>query len=200
MSITLKLPSQEEAWLRRRAARQGKDLDNFIYDLVQQEAQQEREREAAAKLSEGQSLAEALEGLIGVLDSSKKNGGQASHVAENIGNEFTSILVGETGGERGLSVKVTVLSSTEHRVSYRLDVYDSDVLIGEYERCNTAVHIKRKRQEVQCAAHVLRAVYAQHGSFTVRWVGEQDRRRKEIRASGDGRVLGHIPRECWGRA
>lgn len=93
MSITLKLPTQEEAWLRRRAARQGKDLANFVYDLVQQEAQQEREREAAAQQGEGQSLAEALEGLIGVLDSSEKNGGQASHIAENTGEEFTNILV-----------------------------------------------------------------------------------------------------------
>ena len=93
MSITLELPSQEEAWLRRRAARQGKDLDNFVYDLVQREAQQEREIAAAAELGEGQSLAEALEGLIGVLDSSQKNGGQSSHVAENTGEEFTNILV-----------------------------------------------------------------------------------------------------------
>ena len=93
MSITVELPSQEEAWLRRRAARQGKDLDDFVYELAQQEAQQEREREAAAQLGAGQSLAEVLEGLIGVLDSSKKNGGQASHVAENTGEEFTNILV-----------------------------------------------------------------------------------------------------------
>ena len=93
MSITLKLPLQEEAWLRQRAARQGKDLDNFVYDLVQQEAQQEREREAAAQQGEGKSLAEALEGLIGILDSSEKNGGQASHIAENSGEEFTNILV-----------------------------------------------------------------------------------------------------------
>ena len=93
MSITLELPSQEEAWLRRRAARQGKELDNFVYDLVQHEAQQEREREATAQLGEGQSLAEVLEGLIGVLDSSEKNGGQASHIAENAGEEFANILV-----------------------------------------------------------------------------------------------------------
>ena len=109
-------------------------------------------------------------------------------------------MVNETVVGRRLSVEPTVLSNTDHRLSYRLDIYDGDVLIGEYERCNTAVHIERKRQEVQCAAHVLRAVYAQHGPFTVRWVGERGRRRKEIRASGDGRVLDHIPRECWGRA
>ena len=109
-------------------------------------------------------------------------------------------MVDETVGGRSLSVKITSLSNTDHRVSYRLDVYDGDALIGEYERCNTAVHIERKIQEVQCAAHVLRAIYAQHGSFTVRWVGEQGHRRKEIRASDDGRVLDHIPRECWGRA
>lgn len=93
MSITLELPSQEEAWLRKRAARQGKDLDNFVYELVQHEAQQEREREVAAEPGADQSLAEALEGLIGVLDSSKKNGGQVSHIAENTGEEFTNILV-----------------------------------------------------------------------------------------------------------
>ena len=69
MSITLELPSQEEAWLRRRAARQGKELDSFVYDLIQHEAQQEREREAAAQPGEGQSLAETLEGLIGLVQS-----------------------------------------------------------------------------------------------------------------------------------
>ncbi len=76
MSITLELPSQEEAWLRRRAARQRKDLDNFVYELVQREALQEREIEAASELGAGQGLAEALEGLIGVLDSSKKMAGK----------------------------------------------------------------------------------------------------------------------------
>ncbi len=93
MSINLELPSQEEAWLRRRAARQGKDLDDFVYELVQREALQEREIEAASEVGAGQSLAEALEGLIGVLDSSKRNGGQVSHVAEKTGEEFTNILV-----------------------------------------------------------------------------------------------------------
>jgi hypothetical protein len=79
MSITLELPSQEEAWLRKRAARQGKELDNFVYDLVQREALQEKE----LAIDEGQSPADGLEGLIGVLDSGKP--GLAEHAEEEWG-------------------------------------------------------------------------------------------------------------------
>lgn len=98
MSITLELPSQEEAWLRKRAARQGKDLDDFVYELVQREAQQERESEAASEVGAGQSLAEALEGLIGVLDSGKPG------LAKNAEEEWGKGLV-EQYRAQGLALK-----------------------------------------------------------------------------------------------
>lgn len=90
MTITIDLPPDEEARLQKRAARQGKDLNRFVRDVVQQEAARESYLDQP---QEGQSLAEALEGLIGVLNSSEKNGGKVSHVAENTGEEFTNILV-----------------------------------------------------------------------------------------------------------
>ncbi len=90
MTITINLPPEKEARLKRRAARQGKDLESFFSGLVDREDAQESDLELP---KEGQSLAEALEGLIGVLDSSQKNGGKVSHIAENTGEEFTNILV-----------------------------------------------------------------------------------------------------------
>lgn len=84
MTITINLPPEKEALLKRRAARQGQDLDSFLLGLVDREAAQESDLELP---KEGQSLAEALEGLIGVLDSGKPG------LAENTGEEFTNILV-----------------------------------------------------------------------------------------------------------
>lgn len=90
MTITINLPPEEEARLQRRAARQGKDLNDFVRGVVQREAIQESYLEGP---EQGQSLAEALEGLIGVLSSREKNDGQVSHVAENTGEEFTTMIV-----------------------------------------------------------------------------------------------------------
>lgn len=90
MTILIDLLPEEEARLQRRATRQGKDIDSFVRGVVQREVIQESYLEPP---EEGQSLAEALEGLIGVLDSSQKNSGKVSHVAENTGEEFTKILV-----------------------------------------------------------------------------------------------------------
>ncbi len=90
MTITIDLPLDQEARLQKRAARQGKDLNRFVRDVMQQEAARESDGEHP---QEGQSLAEALEGLIGVLNSSEKNGGKVSHIAENTGEEFTNMLM-----------------------------------------------------------------------------------------------------------
>ena len=97
MTITINLPPEEEARLRKRAARQGKDLNDFVRGVVQREAVQESYLEEP---EQGQSLAEALEGLIGVLDSGPKNGGKVSHIAENASEEFTNMLVEKHEAER----------------------------------------------------------------------------------------------------
>lgn len=90
MTITINLPPEEEARLRKRAARQGKDLNEFVRGVVQREATHESYLEEP---EQGQSLAESLEGLIGLLNSKEKNGGQVSHVAENTGEEFANMMV-----------------------------------------------------------------------------------------------------------
>ena len=90
MTITIDLPPDQEARLQKKAERQGKDLNRFVRDVIQREAIQENSLEQP---QDDQSLAEALEGLIGVLDSGPKNGGHASHVAENTGEEFTRLIV-----------------------------------------------------------------------------------------------------------
>lgn len=88
------MPPEEEAPLRKRAARQGKGLDDFVQQIVRHEAELETQRERLqSDVPQGQTLAEALEGLVGVLDSSQSNNGQVSHTAENTGEAFTDILV-----------------------------------------------------------------------------------------------------------
>ena len=86
MTITINLPPDEEARLRKRAARQGKDLNDFVRGVVQREATQESHLEEP---KEGQSLAEALEGLIGTLNSGKPR------LAENADEEFGKGLMEE---------------------------------------------------------------------------------------------------------
>ncbi len=88
MTITINLLPEEEARLRKRAARTGQDLESFVSGVIQRDAFQE----SYINAGESQSLAEAMKGLIGMLDSSKKNNG-VSHVAENAGEEYTNILV-----------------------------------------------------------------------------------------------------------
>jgi plasmid stability protein len=86
MTITINLPPEEESRLRRRAARQGKDLNDFVRGVVQREATQEGYLEEP---KEGHSLAEVLEGLIGTLNSGKP------HLAENAEEEFGKGLMEE---------------------------------------------------------------------------------------------------------
>ena len=52
-----------------------------------------QQRRLAELPNPDESLAEALEGSIGVLDSSTRNGGRVPHIAENTGEEFTKIIV-----------------------------------------------------------------------------------------------------------
>ncbi len=88
MTITIDLPPEEEAPLRKRAARQSKGLDDFVQQIVRHEAELETQRERLeSDVPQGQTLAEALKGLIGVLDSGKPG------LVENTGEAFTDILV-----------------------------------------------------------------------------------------------------------
>jgi hypothetical protein len=80
MTLILELSPEKEARLRQKALAHGLALEEFAVESLNQVADE-------------QTLAEALAGLIGVLDSSKKNGGKSSHVSENTGEEFTNILV-----------------------------------------------------------------------------------------------------------
>lgn len=95
MTILIDLLPEEETRLQRRAARQGKDVNSFVRGLVQHEAIQESYLEQP---QEFQSLAEGLEGLIGVLDSGKPG------LAENAEEEWGKGLV-EQYRAQGLTLK-----------------------------------------------------------------------------------------------
>ena len=73
---------------------------------------------------------------------------------------------------------------------YRLEIYDGDLLLGEYERCTSETHIQRKIGEVLAASSALKAAYAAHGRFSVSWNGTS--RTKDIRTAL-GQVIGHVP-------
>ncbi len=94
MAITLNLAPEQEARLREKARRQGREAENYAAEIILRDINWTAKEIIGASMPEpGQSLAEALEGLIGVLDSSQKNGGQVSHIAENTGEEFTKTVV-----------------------------------------------------------------------------------------------------------
>ena len=80
MTLILELPPEREARLRRKAEAQGLAVEDFAVETLMQ-------------ATEEQTLAEALAGLIGVVDSSKHNGGKVSYAAENSGEVFGEILL-----------------------------------------------------------------------------------------------------------
>jgi len=87
MAITLNLAPEQEVQLRERARQQGREAENYAIDLILRDINW-----SSAKETEKLFLADDLEGLIGVLDSSARNGGNVSHIAENTGEEFTKII------------------------------------------------------------------------------------------------------------
>ena len=86
MAITLNLAPEQEAQVRRKALAQGRRAENYAAELVMRDITVPADEPAAP------SLAESLEGLIGVLSSADRNNGRSSHIAENAGAEFTRAL------------------------------------------------------------------------------------------------------------
>lgn len=80
MTLILELPPEKEAQLRQKAQAQGLAVEKFAIDTLMQAAGE-------------QTLAEALAGLIGVVDSGTYNGDKFSHAAEKSGEMFTEILL-----------------------------------------------------------------------------------------------------------
>lgn len=80
MTLTLELPPEREARLRRKAEAQGLAVEEFAVETLMH-------------ATEEQTLAEELVGLIGVVDSSKHNGGKVSYAAENSGEVLSEILL-----------------------------------------------------------------------------------------------------------
>lgn len=94
MAITLNLAPEDEAQVRQKAQAQGREAESYVAELVLRDInsrgdvlKQPGDEQAAP------SLAESLQGLIGVLSSAEKNSGRLSHIAENTGVEFTKSLV-----------------------------------------------------------------------------------------------------------
>ena len=90
MSIMLNLAPEEETLVRQKARAQGREAESYVTELVLRDI---NSFSVPTVETPTRSLAESLEGLIGVLDSSQKNGGRVSHVAENTGKEFAKMLV-----------------------------------------------------------------------------------------------------------
>ena len=77
---------------------------------------------------------------------------------------------------------------------HRLVISSDGVLIGEYERSQSA-DIERKKREIECALPMLLDIFKQRGEFVVRW--DSKRRLKSIRV--DGIEVGQVPPKYWGK-
>jgi hypothetical protein len=102
--------------------------------------------------------------------------------------EAFSLRKQRAGGE--LLIEATPATPT----MYQLDVYWNDKHIGQYERSNSR-EVQRKILEIQGAFRLLLDVYEKHGEWVVRWDGQA--RQKSIRVNG--REVGIIPKDYWGR-
>ena len=93
MTLTISLSPEEEARLQEAAAQRGQDVGDYLLTLARREFSSPTER--YQKLNEkfaGMSLAEALEGYIGVVDSREFNNGAMSDAARNSEEEFGKIM------------------------------------------------------------------------------------------------------------
>ena len=88
MTVTLKVSSEEEARLLAAAADRGQEVSNYLLALARQEFQ----IPPAPSQFEGLSVAEALAGQIGTVDSRKQNAGRMSDYARNSEEEFGKII------------------------------------------------------------------------------------------------------------
>lgn len=82
MTMTIELTPEQEARLRERARREGRDAEAL----------------AAALVCAGIDVSETAppgywDGFIGVVDSSEANGGVKAHLSESTGETFMEILL-----------------------------------------------------------------------------------------------------------
>ncbi len=83
MSITIELAPDVEALLHAEAARQGQDTPAYVAALVHQAVKSDFTVRRNPPAEPGETLADALEGLVGVIDSSRHNGGVVSRLSED---------------------------------------------------------------------------------------------------------------------
>lgn len=93
MTLTMNLSPDEEARLREKAAQRGQDIGDYLLTLARREFSNPAEMyEELNKKFAGMSLAEALQGHIGLFDSRELNNGQMSDLAGNSEEEFGKIM------------------------------------------------------------------------------------------------------------
>ena len=91
MTVTLEVSPEEAARLQAAAAERGQQVSDYLLTLARQEFQANPPAFAPSNF-EGMTLAEALQGLIGTVDSRVQNKGQMSNYAENSEEEFGKIM------------------------------------------------------------------------------------------------------------
>ncbi len=91
MTFTLEVSSEEASQLQAAAAERGQEVSDYLLTLARQEYQGQQSISIPSKY-EGMNLAEALQGLIGTVDSRVQNGGQMSDYAQNSEEEFGKIM------------------------------------------------------------------------------------------------------------
>lgn len=93
MTLTMNLSPEEESRLREQAARSGQDVGDYLLTLARREFSSPAEMyEELNKKFAGMSLAEALQGHIGLVDSRELNNGAMSDFARNSEEEFGKIM------------------------------------------------------------------------------------------------------------
>ena len=93
MTLTMSISPEEEARLREAAAQRGQDVSDYLLTLARREFSSPATRyEELNSKFEGKSLAEALHGYIGVVDSRTLNDGQMTDYAGNSEEEFGKIM------------------------------------------------------------------------------------------------------------
>lgn len=91
MTLTIEVSPEEEVRLLAAAAGRGLDVSDYLLTLARQEFQPPLSIPQPSKHEE-KSLAEALAGQIGTVDSRVRNGGQMSDYARNSEEEFGRIM------------------------------------------------------------------------------------------------------------
>lgn len=89
MTLTIELEPEEASYLSEKAAAQGQETSVYAAQLLRQRIYLPAE---PSERFQGQTLAEALAGYIGVVDSRELNGGEMSDFAYNSEEEFGKIM------------------------------------------------------------------------------------------------------------